>query len=284
MKNNSKSKTIVEVKNLTFVYPAGVTALRNVNLKINKGEIIAIVGQNGSGKTTLVKHFNGLLLPTRGNVIVNGCDTRNFSTAKLSKSIGYVFQNPDDQIFMNKVYDEVSFGPKNLNLKKEEVRKRVKDALDFVGLWELRNTHPLDLNLDDKKLLAIASIVSMNPDVIILDEPTSGQDHYGIKKVESLIRELSKNHTVIIISHDMDLVSRVATHIVVMFDSRVIFEGNPRDVFLKTGLLAKTHLKPPLITQLSREIKGLRSNILTINEFVEELEKKVNKSRSSKSR
>ena len=264
---------IIETKDLTFAYPRSVTALKNVNIKINKGEIIAIIGHNGSGKTTLVKHFNGLLKPTSGEVLINGESTKNVTTAKLSRTVGYVFQNPDDQIFNSKVYNEVAFGPENLNLSRKEIDKRVDDALKLVGLEKYKKTHPLDLSIDDKKLLTMASIIAMNPEVIILDEPSSGQDHEGILKVESLIKELNKDHTIILISHDMNMVARVASRVIVMCDSVVLFDGSKREAFKHADILKKTDVAPPLITQLAQSIPGFKGDVLTIDEFVDELVK-----------
>ena len=145
------TEPLIKVRGLKFKYPAGVTALKNVDLEIMKGEVVAIIGQNGSGKTTLVKHFNGLLKPTRGDVFVNGKDTENFTTAQLSHEVGYVFQNPDDQLFTNKVIEEVRFGPKNLKFSEKETNEKVKYSLKLIGLWKKKNIHPLDLNLDEKK-------------------------------------------------------------------------------------------------------------------------------------
>ncbi len=262
---------IIQVKNLSFTYPSGVRALYGINLDIKKGEILAIIGQNGSGKTTLVKHFNGLLKPTSGSVTVNNIDTKDQTTAQLSRTVGYVFQDPDDQLFMSKVYDEVAFGPKNLKLDKKEVKTRVNQALELVGLLNEKNKHPLDLNIDDKKLVTIASIIAMNPEVIILDEPTRGQDHKGGRKVEELIQKLSKDHTVIIIAHDMDLISRIAQRVVVMYNSTILFEGTPKEAFVKNELLEKTNLAPPFITQLGQSIKGFKKDILSVDEFVNEV-------------
>lgn len=262
--------SLISVKDLTFSYIPGINVLNNVNLEINKGETIAVVGHNGSGKTTLVKHFNGLLKPVKGAVLINGEPTVDKSTAQLSRTVGYVFQNPDDQIFNSSVYKEVSFGPSNLGLSKSEVGHRVHEALELTGLVKVRNTHPLDLNLNDRKLVTIASIIAMNPEVLILDEPSSGQDHEGVRRVELLIKELSKNHTVILISHDMRLVSRVAKRIIMMFDSRVIFDGPIREAFTKNELLAKTDLNPPVITELAQKT-GLKRDILTVDEFINEL-------------
>lgn len=263
--------SIISVKNIMFSYISGINVLNNINLEVSKGETVAIIGHNGSGKTTLVKHFNGLLKPTSGDVLINDVSVMNRTTAQLSRTVGYVFQNPDDQIFNNTVYTEVAFGPKNLGLSKVEIRRRVRDALEFVGLLGVKNIHPLDLNLNDKKLVTIASIIAMNPEVIILDEPSSGQDHEGVRRVELLIKALSRNHTVILISHDMSLVSRVASRIVMMFDSRIIFDGSVRDAFTRTDLLKKTDLSPPVITELAQKIKGFRKDVLTINEFTEEI-------------
>lgn len=265
---------VISVKDVDFTYqPAEVTALREINLEINKDEVTAIIGQNGSGKTTLVKHFNGLLKPTKGAVLVQGNDTKDLTTAKLSSTVGYVFQDPDDQLFMNKVYDEVAFGPKNLEFEEKELKKSVKEALKLVGLWSLRKKHPLDLNLNDKKFVTMASIIAMKPDVIVLDEPTNGQDHDGIKKVEELIGTLKKEHTVVLISHNMDLVSKVADRVVMMYDTRIIFNGPPEKAFTKNKLLSKTYLKPPAITQLAQSVKKMPRSILSIDDFVKELQK-----------
>jgi len=265
------TEPFIKVRGLKFTYPGGVTALKNIDLEIMKGEVVAIIGQNGSGKTTLVKHFNGLLKPTRGDVIVNGKDTENFTTSQLSRDVGYVFQNPDDQLFTSKVIEEVRFGPKNLKFSEKEINEKVKYALKITGLLKKRNIHPLDLNLDEKKLLTIASIVAMNPQVIILDEPTGGQDHKGVKKIEKIINELRKTHTIILISHNMDFVARVAGKIIVMHSARILMTGTPKEVFAKPDLLKKTFLKPPSITQLAQSMKGIRNDTLTIDEFVEQL-------------
>jgi len=264
---------VISVKNLTFSYISGVNALNDVSLEIGRGEVIAIVGHNGSGKTTLVKHFNGLLKPSSGEVLVNNVSTIGITTAYLSRTVGYVFQNPDDQIFNSSVYSEVSFGPGNIGLKGAKLRSRVNEALELTGLSSIKKRHPLDLNLNEKKMTTIASVIAMKPEIIILDEPTSGQDHDGVKRVEVLVKELSKNHTVILISHDMGLVSHVATRIIMMWDSRLIFDGPIREAFTKNELLAKTDLNPPVITELAQAV-GLRRDILSVNEFIAELKKK----------
>jgi energy-coupling factor transport system ATP-binding protein len=263
--------SLIQVKNLHFEYKEGISVLRNINLNINQKEVIAIIGQNGSGKTTLVKHFNGLLRPTKGEILINGEPTIKKTVAELSHICGYVFQNPDDQIFNSIVEDEVAFGPSNMGLRGIELKVRVDEALKTVGLFEQKNKHPLDLDLNQKKLVAIASIVAMNPELIILDEPTTGQDHAGLIMVEALINELRKKHTIIIISHDMNLVARVADRVIMMCNGEVIFEGSPKEAFTKNALMKKTYLKPPIITELAQSIKGFSRDILTVDEFIDEL-------------
>jgi len=264
---------LINIKNLCFEYKKGISVLKDVNIDLNKGEVVAIIGQNGSGKTTLVKHFNGLLRPTKGEIIINGEPTIKKSVAQLSHTCGYVFQNPDDQIFNSVVEKEVAFGPENMGIKDIELKVRVDEALKTVGLYDKRKEHPLDLDLNQKKLVAIASIVAMNPELIILDEPTTGQDHAGLIKVEILIKKLRENHTVVIISHDMNLVARVADRVIMMCNGEIIFDGTPKEAFTKNDLMRKTYLKPPIITELAQSIKGFKRDILTVDEFMEELEK-----------
>ncbi|MFA5304010.1 MAG: ATP-binding cassette domain-containing protein [Candidatus Nanoarchaeia archaeon] len=265
--------SLIQVKNVYFEYKESVSVLKNINLELNKGEVVAIIGQNGSGKTTLVKHFNGLLRPTKGEILINGNPTVKKTVAQLSHTCGYVFQNPDDQIFNSVVEKEVAFGPSNLGLKGIELNVRVDEALKTVGLYEQRKKHPLDLDLNQKKLVAIASIVAMNPELLILDEPTTGQDHAGLIMVEALINELRKTHTIIIISHDMNLVARVVDRVIMMCNGEVIFDGAPKEAFTKNDLMKKTYLKPPIITELAQSIKGFSRDILTVNEFMDELVK-----------
>jgi energy-coupling factor transport system ATP-binding protein len=264
---------IVQVKDLYFEYAKDLSVLKKINLSIGKGEVIAIIGQNGSGKTTLVKHFNGLLRPTKGEILINNEPSAKKTVAQLSHICGYVFQNPDDQIFNSSVENEVAFGPSNMGIKGVELKVRVDEALKTVGLFEQKKRHPLDLDLNQKKLVAIASIVAMNPELIILDEPTTGQDHAGLIKVEALIKELRKKHTVIIISHDMNLVARVASRVIMMYKGEVIFDGSPKEAFTKNNLMKKTYLKPPIITELAQSIKGFSRDILTVDEFMDELTK-----------
>lgn len=263
--------SLIQVKNVSFEYKEGLSVLKNINLTLDKGEVVAIIGQNGSGKTTLVKHFNGLLRPNKGELLINDEPTIKKTVAQLSHICGYVFQNPDDQIFNSVVENEVAFGPNNLGIKDVELKVRVDEALKTVGLFEQRKKHPLDLDLNQKKLVAIASMIAMNPELLILDEPTTGQDHAGLIKVEELINTLRKTHTVVIISHDMNLVARVADRVIMMCNGEIIFNGPPKEAFTKNALMKRTYLKPPIITELAQNIKGFSRDILTVDEFMDEL-------------
>src|SRR5512138_1284002 len=182
----------IEISDLYFSYPSGVEALRGVSLTIESGEQVAIVGQNGAGKTTLVKHLNGLLQPTRGQVWIGDWDARNYSVAKLASRVGYVFQNPDEQLFSRNVEAEVAFGPRNLGLSGEELQTSIKDALALTELSDKRETNPYDLSVTWRKMVAIASILSMNTDIVIFDEPTTGQDAANIARIANVIAELHK--------------------------------------------------------------------------------------------
>lgn len=262
---------IIEAKGVWFKYPSGVMALRGINLKIFEGETVSIIGQNGSGKTTLVKHFNGLLKPTKGKVFVKGDATKIKTVAQLSKIVGLIFQNPDDQNFCSSVFKEVEFGPKNLGLTEREVEKRVKKVLKQLGLWKHRKVHPSDLNLNQRKLVATSSILAMEPEVIIFDEPTTGQDHRGRKMILNLIKKLAKKHTLIVISHDMELVAETSTRIAVMLNGRIVLKGIPKEIFTRPEVLRRTFLEPPQITKLAQRIDKIRNDVLTIDEFYEEL-------------
>jgi energy-coupling factor transport system ATP-binding protein len=244
-------------------------ALNGVSLKIEPEDTIALIGQNGGGKTTLAKHFNGLLKPSKGRVLVKGVETREISTNKLALTVGYVFQNPSHQIFSSKVWDEVAFGPKNAGFDTEEIRERTTWAIGAVGLSGFEQTHPYDLDYGKMKLLTIASIMSIRPEVYCLDEPTTGQDHQGRRRVAELIRDLHESgSTIIVITHDMRFVAEVAKRIVLVAGGNVVADGPTRDIFERTETLAKAQIKPPQITQLAHALTGcgVRKNLMTVGE------------------
>ena len=238
------------VAKLVHVYPAsGVRALDGVDLRIAPGERVALIGQNGSGKTTLVRHLNGLLRPTSGTVTVDGTDASRLTVAQLASRVGLVFQDPDRQIFAGTVQAEVEFGPRNLGRSGAELREAVTAALVATGLDGDEGTNPYDLGQSRRKLLALASVLAMRTPVLVLDEPTTGQDLRGVELVRSVVDAISsEGRTVIAISHDMCFVAESFERVVVLRDGRVILDGPPGNVFAADAwpALRSTFLEPPL--------------------------------------
>lgn len=270
-------ENVIVCERLTHVYRGGVTALRDVDLTVRKGEIVGIIGQNGAGKTTLVKHFNGLLKPSAGRVLVSGVDTRNESVQSLSRHVGYVFQNPNHQLFAKTVRDDLRFGPANLGMSPGEVTRRVDEAVEFFGLHEVLDKHPYRLSFPLRKLVGLASIFTMKPEVFVLDEPTTGQDHRGVKLIGKLMKRLrDEGYTVVAVSHDMILMAEYCDRVVVVHDGRILRDGPPQEVFADVALLRKTHLHPPQVTELSYRLQDElgTGTILTVGKLVEALEEK----------
>jgi energy-coupling factor transport system ATP-binding protein len=221
----------IEISNLQFTYPSGVQALLGVSLNINAGEQVAIVGQNGAGKTTLVKHLNGLLSPTSGSVRIGDWDTQAHSVAKLAQRVGYVFQNPDEQLFSKNVGTEVAFGPKNLGYTSEQVQALVKDALGSTELSDKTETNPYDLSPTWRKMVAIASIIAMDTPIVIFDEPTTGQDAANIARIANVIKGLrERGKTVITITHDIDFCAENFERVIAMSQGKVLLDGKANDV------------------------------------------------------
>jgi energy-coupling factor transport system ATP-binding protein len=243
----------VETTGLGFVYPDGTRALEGVDLRIAAGERVAIVGQNGSGKSTLVRQFNGLLRPGEGEVRVDGHAVGLRHVAELARLVGIVFQNPDRQIFAGRVSAEVAFGPRNLGLDGDSLTAAVEAALEAVGLSDLADANPYDLGYSRRKLLTLASVLAMATPVIVLDEPTTGQDARGVERIRSIVADLSAaGRTVIAISHDMRFVAETFERVVVMRAGRVILDGSTADVFGEPNwpALASTYLEPPLAARV----------------------------------
>lgn len=274
MRFMENSSPIVKVDHLKFGYGKnGVLALKGISLEINQGDFIAILGQNGSGKSTLVRHFNGLLQPTGGSVTVKGMNTRTTPVSKLAASVGYVFQNPDHQIFCASVWEEVTFGPKNLKLPQAMIEPNAKEALKIMELEGKENRHPHSLSRGERQRLAIATVLAIKPDVIILDEPTGGQDKARTENLMSLLQELNaKGHTIIVITHDIELAAEYAKRVVVIFDGGVLLDGEPRSVFLEKEKLRQTFLTVPDIFALTQTI-GMKVPALSPAEFVEDFKK-----------
>ncbi|TMB52920.1 MAG: ATP-binding cassette domain-containing protein [Chloroflexi bacterium] len=231
------------------VREGGVRAVDGVDLRIGPGERLAIIGQNGSGKSTLVRHLNGLLRPTAGRVLVDGVDAARMTVAQLARSIGLVFQDPDRQIFAGSVLAEVEYGPRNLGHRGQKLRSAVETALAAVGLEREARTNPYDLGASRRKLLALASVLAMETAVLVLDEPTTGQDERGVERVRAVIEDAHRDgRTVIAISHDMRFVAEGFERIVVMHAGRIVLDGSPEQVFRRDSwsTLESTFLEPPL--------------------------------------
>ena len=259
------------LNNISYTYPNGFSAVENVTMSFEKGESVAIVGQNGAGKTTTVKLINGLLKPTEGDVIIDGLNTKDYTTAQISKKVGYVFQNPDDQIFNNTVYKEIEFGPKQQGLPLEEMKENVQNSAELVGITKYLEENPYDLPYSLRKMVTIAAVIAMNTDVIILDEPTAGQDYPTLKRLGEIIKYLNqKGKTIITITHDMEFVVNNFDHVIVMANKRKIADGNKRDIFWDIGTLEKSMLKQPHISRLSRSL-NFHQKVLTIDEMIVQL-------------
>jgi energy-coupling factor transport system ATP-binding protein len=246
---------ILRTEGLVHVYAGETRALDGVDLSVAPGERLAIVGQNGSGKSTLVRHFNGLLRPTEGRVLVDGADAAGRRVAHLSATVGLAFQDPDRQIFAPTVKAEVAFGPRNLGRRGTELEAAVDDALRATGLDRDARTNPYDLGYSRRKLLALASILAMGTPVVVLDEPTTGQDARGLARIRELVANLAtEGRTVVTVSHDMRFVAETFERIVVMAEGRVVLDGPPAEVFAQAAwpALRSTNLEPPLAAALGQ--------------------------------
>jgi energy-coupling factor transport system ATP-binding protein len=242
---------IIEIKDLHHTYPSGTHALRGVYLKIYPGEFVAIIGQNGSGKTTFVKHLNGLLRATRGEVLVNRKDVSKRKVSDMARSVGYCFQNPDHQIFCDSVYKEVAYGPQNLGLNDKEIQGRVAEALSAVRMSHLKESHPRDLSKGQRQRVAVAAVLSMRPNILNIDEPTTGQDYQDGIDMLNLIAELNQaGHTILFITHDMPMVARFAQRVIVFRNGEILLDGPTHEVFREREILSTTFLSPPQITSL----------------------------------
>jgi energy-coupling factor transport system ATP-binding protein len=249
--------TILETQALVHVYPGGTRAVDGVDLAIGRGERVAIIGQNGSGKTTLVRHFNGLLRPTDGRVLVDGVDAGTKRVAALAATVGLAFQDPDRQIFAARVRAEVAFGPRNLGRTGADLDRAIDEALLATGLDSEAGTNPYDLGYSRRKLLALASILAMGTPVVVLDEPTTGQDARGVARIQRVVAGLSEQgRTVIAISHDMRFVAETFARVVVMGAGRILQDGTPAEVFAEQAwpTLESTYLEPPLAARIGARL------------------------------
>lgn len=274
---------IVEFHKVTFCYDADEgeqqpePAIRDFTFNVKKGEFVAVLGHNGSGKSTVAKLSNSILIPNEGKVLVKGMDTADEDLSyEIRKTVGVVFQNPDNQIVASIVEEDVAFGPENLGLPREEIRKRVDDSLKAVGMYEYRHHEPHKLSGGQKQRVAIAGIIAMRPECIFLDEPTAMLDPKGRKEVMDTVIKLNKEYgmSVVFITHFMEE-AVLADRVAVIDNSRLLLEGTPKEVFKQENLLRSVGLDIPQITNLAREMKksGVKvdDSVLTLNEFVENI-------------
>jgi energy-coupling factor transport system ATP-binding protein len=260
------SKELV-FEDVHYDYPTGVSAIRGVSLSLDEG-CVCIVGQNGAGKTTFAKHLNGLLRPTRGRVLVRGKDTREYRVAELAREVGLAFQNPDDQLFRSTVEDEVRFGPDNVGASPEEAKRLVATAMDLMGLEAVREKKPHDLGVPERKRVATASVIAMNTPVVVLDEPTGGQDAEGIELLGQLVGQLvQQGKLVIVVTHDVKFAGRHADRVIAFHQGSVLLDDDPRTVFSREEALARTHVEAPAVTRLGK-LLGLDETLLTPEEFL----------------
>lgn len=266
----------VEISDLLFTYPSGVPAIQGISLSIDSGEQVGIVGQNGAGKTTLVKHLNGLLLPTQGQVLIGDWDTKKYSVARLASRVGYVFQNPDEQLFSKNVGTEVAFGPRNLGYSGEQVEALVKDALAMTELSDKTETNPYDLSATWRKMVALASVISMDTDIVIFDEPTTGQDAVNIARIANVIKTLrQRGKTVITITHDIDFCAENFERVIALSQGKILLDGKTNEVLGQEEILATTYVDPPQLTRLGKRLR-FREIVKNPEEFLNALKQGTN--------
>jgi len=276
---------IIRLENVSYIYnlntPFEQKALDNVNLTINERDFIGLIGHTGSGKSTLVQHLNGLIKPTEGKVIVDGIDTKgsNENLLKVRQKVGLVFQYPEHQLFEETVYKDVAFGPINLGLDEDEVHKRVKTAIESVGLdfEKLKDRSPFELSGGQKRRVAIAGVLAMEPKVLVLDEPTAGLDPKGRDEILGRIKKLyeEKNITIILVSHSMEDIAKLVNRIIVMHKGKVVMDGKTREVFKEAERLEEIGLGIPQVTTFMREFKKkgnpVDDTVITVEEAKMEL-------------
>jgi cobalt/nickel transport system ATP-binding protein len=265
------AKSIIKTENMSYKYPDGTVALKDINIEISAGERIAIVGSNGAGKSTLFSHFNGISEPTTGLIKIDGEPVvyKKKELLKIRQTVGIVFQNPDDQLFAPTVIEDVAFGPMNLGFSDEEVDKRVAEALKLVRMTGQEKKAPHHLSGGQKKRVAIAGILAMRPEIMVLDEPTTGLDPKGVDEVMEILQMLNKEDmSIIIASHDVEMVTEFADRIFVLHDGEIIGQGTTEEIFNDPITLKKAHLKPPKAAELLHLLKegGIPVNIqLTVS-------------------
>lgn len=270
---------VLQTENLTYIYGEGTpfqtTALDNINIGIEAGELLAIIGHTGSGKSTLIQHFNGILLPTSGRVLLDGqdisSDKKNIRSVRFR--VGLCFQYPEYQLFEETVYKDIAFGPRNMGLSDAEIDERVREAAEYVGLRQVHlDASPFDLSGGEKRRAAIAGVIAMRPEILILDEPTAGLDPAGRDAILALVKNYREQTgaTVIVVSHSMEDVAKIATKVMVVHDARVAMYGTVDDVFSRAEELVQMGLNVPQITQVFNQLNRMGypvpKNIYTVEQ------------------
>ena len=276
---------MLEVQNLKYSYNNDYQALKGVSLKIDDGDMVALLGKNGAGKSTLFLHLNGIYEPDEGKVFIDGEELKydKKSLLKFRQKVGIVFQNPDDQIFAPTVEEDVAFGPLNLGLPMEEVQDRVEEALARVGMSGTEKIAPHHLSGGQKKRVAIAGILAMKPEIMVLDEPTAGLDPQGVENLVKLLKELNdEGITIVISTHEVDLVPDYANKVFVLVDGELIAEGTPKEIFAQPEVLERAYLKIPIVTDLFQQLETEGFDMendypLTIEEAKDKFLKLMNK-------
>ena len=273
---------MIEVENVHFRYPNGVEALKGVSLVIKNGEFVAIMGQNGAGKTTLVKHFNGLLKPSEGIVRVDDVETTKTSVATLARNAGFVFQNPDHQLFSETVEEEIAFALKNFGFEAEVIEQRISWALNLLSLTQYRKTSPFLLSGGERKRVALASVLAWNPNMLILDEPTIGQDYQQKEKLRQFIVQMqTQGKTVVIVTHDVEFVAESNPRVVLMKEGTVVADGEGKEILTNPEVLAQSSIVLPQIAQIFLKLTplGLPKNVIDVYEAKEIVLKALEKRR-----
>lgn len=265
---------VIAIREASYRYPSGVLALDGISMEVRRGEVVGIAGTNGAGKSTLARLLNGLLQPGAGSVTVDGLDTRRHEVHELARIVGLVFQHPRAQLFARTVAEELAFGPRNLGLAPAEVEARVARVATRLGLGDVLGTSPFELPAPRRRHVVIASVLAMEPRVLVLDEPTTGQDQRMTATVTDIVRSLrTEGVAVVCISHDMRLLAAVADRIVLMTAGRIVATGAPRAVFADAGALEAAGLVAPQVTQLGLVLPQRRGRpaVLAVDELVREL-------------
>ncbi len=269
-KTPNEKEVLVDCQDIWYTYPDGTEALKGVDLKIHKGDFLGLIGKNGSGKTTLAKIIKGLYSPTKGKVLVSGTDLFEKTGIDRAKTVGYVFQNPDDQIFSKTIQDEIGFGLRFLKLSKDEEEKLINKAAATMELQDHLDKNPFDVSQGLRQRVAIASVLIFEPEIFIIDEPTTGQDFARSKIIMDMVRALHRiGKTIIIVTHDMELIAEYAKRLVVMRGGKMLLDGSTRNVFSQPKALQESSIKPPQITTLSQNLSKYRvpPDILTVQEM-----------------